>query len=320
MRAARGVERGERRVDRAIVVIEPARELVLVVADDARVRRRDQQPQADRRRHLAVGEVMHDLARGPLARRRRGRAPRRSRRRAPRRRRGSRPCRRRSAAVASPCPSSVPSAFCLVLTLARVPCAVALAPRLRDSRARRLPGRSARGDARSGDRAAARTLRPACRRTRSSSRSCSAIAPHSAIGPRFSTWSQYSRPYSMTPIFFDSLSVCASVRISNSSSQRAEAARKDHQRLGQVREPELAHEEVVELEVQPVGDVRVGALLERQPDVQADRLAAGLVRAAVGRLHDAGAAARGRRRSGDSRDGSVRLHVVSRRASSRASS
>ena len=71
----------------------------------------------------------------------------------------------------------------------------------------------------------------------------------------------------------------------------AEAAGKDHQRLRQVREPELAHEEVVELEVQPVGDVRVGALLERQPDVEPDGLAAGLVRAAVGGFHDAGAAA-----------------------------
>ena len=34
-----------------------------------------------------------------------------------------------------------------------------------------------------------------------------------------------------------------------------------------------------------------GALLERQADVQADRLAAGLVRAAVGGLHDARTAA-----------------------------
>ena len=34
-------------------------------------------------------------------------------------------------------------------------------------------------------------------------------------------------------------------------------------------------------------------LLERQADVQADRLAAGFARAAVGRFHDAGAAARG---------------------------
>src|SRR6185503_5547394 len=75
--------------------------------------------------------------------------------------------------------------------------------------------------------------------------------------------------------------------------ERAEAAGKNHQRLRQVGEPELAHEEVVELEVQPLGDVGVGALLERQPDVEADRLAARLAGAAVGRLHDARAAAGG---------------------------
>ena len=73
--------------------------------------------------------------------------------------------------------------------------------------------------------------------------------------------------------------------------ERAEPAGKDHECLRQVREPELPHEEVVELEVQPAGDVRVRALFERQPDVQADRLASRLVRPAVGRLHDAGAAA-----------------------------
>ena len=74
--------------------------------------------------------------------------------------------------------------------------------------------------------------------------------------------------------------------------ERAEAAGKNHQRLGQVGEPELAHEEVVELEVQALGDVAVGPLLERQADVEADALAAGLVGAAIGGLHDAGPAAR----------------------------
>ena len=44
--------------------------------------------------------------------------------------------------------------------------------------------------------------------------------------------------------------------------------------------------------MQPVGDVAVRPLLERQADVEADALAAGLVGAAVGRLHDAGTAAR----------------------------
>ena len=74
---------------------------------------------------------------------------------------------------------------------------------------------------------------------------------------------------------------------------RAEAARKNHERLRQVREPELPHEEVMELEMQAVGDVRVGALFEWQPDVEPDRLPSGLARAAIGRFHDPGTAARG---------------------------
>ena len=73
--------------------------------------------------------------------------------------------------------------------------------------------------------------------------------------------------------------------------ERAEAARKDHERLGEIRKPELAHEEVVELEVQSLGDVAIRALLERKPDVQADRLAAGIGSAAIGRFHDPGTAA-----------------------------
>ena len=59
-----------------------------------------------------------------------------------------------------------------------------------------------------------------------------------------------------------------------------------------MREPELAHEEVMELEVQALGDVAVRPLLERQTDVQPDALAAGLVGTAVGPLYDPGAAAR----------------------------
>ena len=74
--------------------------------------------------------------------------------------------------------------------------------------------------------------------------------------------------------------------------ERPEAAREHHQRLGQVGEPQLPHEEVVELEAQALGRVLVQALLERQLDVEADALAAGLEGAAVGRFHDAGTAAR----------------------------
>ncbi len=54
---------------------------------------------------------------------------------------------------------------------------------------------------------------------------------------------------------------------------RSESARKDHQRLRQIGEPELAHEEVMEFEVQFVRDVRIRPLLERQTDVQTDGLA-----------------------------------------------
>ena len=73
----------------------------------------------------------------------------------------------------------------------------------------------------------------------------------------------------------------------------AEAAGKNHQRLGQIGEPQLAHEEVVELEVERGRDVGIGPLLEGQQDVHADGFAAGLVRAAVGRFHNAGTAAGG---------------------------
>ena len=58
--------------------------------------------------------------------------------------------------------------------------------------------------------------------------------------------------------------------------ERAEPAREHDQRARQVREPELAHEEVVELEPELGRDVRVRTLLVRQPDVEADRPAAGV--------------------------------------------
>ena len=74
--------------------------------------------------------------------------------------------------------------------------------------------------------------------------------------------------------------------------ERAEAAGKHDQRAREMREPQLAHEEVVELERQARRDVGVGPLLVRQADVEADRLAAGVGGAAVGGLHDAAAAAR----------------------------
>ena len=72
--------------------------------------------------------------------------------------------------------------------------------------------------------------------------------------------------------------------------QRAEAAGKHDERARQVREPELAHEEVVELERELARDIGIRLLLVRQHDVESDRPAAGIRGAAIGRLHDAAAA------------------------------
>ena len=72
--------------------------------------------------------------------------------------------------------------------------------------------------------------------------------------------------------------------------QGTEPAGEDHQCLCQVRKPELAHEEVVELEVKRRCNVGVRILLEREPDVQANGLRTGLSGAAVCGLHDAGPA------------------------------
>jgi hypothetical protein len=73
----------------------------------------------------------------------------------------------------------------------------------------------------------------------------------------------------------------------------AEAAGKNHQRFGEIGEPELAHEEIVELEVERGRDVRIGILLEREIDVEADGFASGFVGAEVGGFHDAGTTAGG---------------------------
>src|SRR5262249_13959054 len=60
---------------------------------------------------------------------------------------------------------------------------------------------------------------------------------------------------------------------------------------GEVREPELPHEEVVELEPEAGRDPRVRALLVRETDVEADGASARVVRAAVRGFHDARPAA-----------------------------
>src|SRR5580704_9787370 len=72
----------------------------------------------------------------------------------------------------------------------------------------------------------------------------------------------------------------------------AEAAGKNDQGFGHLREPELAHEEVMEAEIQLGRDVGVRTLLVRKLNAEADRASTRFGRAAVGGLHDPRAAAR----------------------------
>src|SRR5207244_13333622 len=73
--------------------------------------------------------------------------------------------------------------------------------------------------------------------------------------------------------------------------ERAEPAGKDDHGPREVGEPELAHEEVVELEPEAGRDVGIRALLVWEADVEPDRAAAGVGRSPVRRFHDAGSAA-----------------------------
>lgn len=93
---------------------------------------------------------------------------------------------------------------------------------------------------------------------------------------------------------------------------RAEAAGENDESLGQISEPEFAHEEVVKLEIQRWRDELVGVLLEGQLDVEADALATGLVGAKVGGFHDAGSSAGGDNEAvpaGGNLDGPLGQHV-----------
>ena len=73
--------------------------------------------------------------------------------------------------------------------------------------------------------------------------------------------------------------------------QGAEPAGKRHQRLGALHEVQFAQGEVVEAQAQVGRHIRIGKLLVRQIDIEADRLGADVERAAVGGLHHAGTAA-----------------------------
>ena len=70
--------------------------------------------------------------------------------------------------------------------------------------------------------------------------------------------------------------------------ERPEAAGEGDQRLGQVEEPVFPYEEVMELEVQLGGDVRVMLLFEGEGDAEPHGASARLMGAAVRRFHDPG--------------------------------
>ena len=144
-RAARRLERVERGLDRPVVV-QPARELVLVVADrSAGCRWRPAaaagSPRSSRCRRDDARSRAPSTCPAPDARR----APRRSRRRAPRRRRGSRPCTASISSFALSHRSMIATSRSPTLCVFAIPGAAASCAR-----------RAARGDARSDGRAAAR--------------------------------------------------------------------------------------------------------------------------------------------------------------------
>jgi len=71
----------------------------------------------------------------------------------------------------------------------------------------------------------------------------------------------------------------------------SETAGENDDRLGQIEEPEFAHEEVVELEIQLSGDVRIVELLHRQRNIEPGVDTGGFRGAPVGGFHGAGTAA-----------------------------
>ena len=101
------------------------------------------------------------------------------------------------------------------------------------------------------------------------SASAGAMTPSSTMRRKSIIRSQYSRENSNTGMGFI-LRVCMRVEHLEELVQRAVAAREHHQRDGPEQEVHLADGEVVEVEAQMGGDVRIGRLLERQDDVEPD--------------------------------------------------
>ena len=71
----------------------------------------------------------------------------------------------------------------------------------------------------------------------------------------------------------------------------AESARENDQGFRDLREPQFAHEKIMEVEAQFAADEAIGKLFVRQLDAQADGFSAGFGCAAIRCFHDAGAAA-----------------------------
>src|SRR4029450_1663917 len=68
--------------------------------------------------------------------------------------------------------------------------------------------------------------------------------------------------------------------------ERAETAREDHERACEMREPELAHEKIVELERELPREIGIGELLPWEDNVEPDRFRARFFSPAIGPFHD----------------------------------
>src|SRR5438067_4609802 len=120
--------------------------------------------------------------------------------------------------------------------------------------------------------------------------------PYLTSPPKSTMSSQYSVPNSTIGMRLRIFLVCTSVRIYQCQDfeqfvERAETAREQHDRLGEIDEPELPHKEIMKVEVQLPADIRVVELLIRYRDREPDIDAPCFRGARVSRLHDAGTAA-----------------------------
>src|ERR1700679_2797068 len=71
----------------------------------------------------------------------------------------------------------------------------------------------------------------------------------------------------------------------------AEAAGKNDERFGDLREPKFPHEKIMEIKTEFVADVRIRRLFVRQLDAESDGLSSCISGAAICGFHNSGAAA-----------------------------